>query len=329
MAIKYVFANQKGGVTKSTTSVNAAVMASLSKKRVLLVDMDGQGNSTYGLGYHPDALSHTVYTTMKETSTLSQTILPTYFDPSSGVFFHPHDEQTMQSLGIASLAEARRGPDLLPNNILASSADIELNEDPNWGVLLRQRLAEIEARYDEIYIDTNPALGKMTIISLFSADYAVIPMTPETWSTQGMLALIRSVARAQKAYQLRIAGILFTRVKYASHTSVIHSVRNELLPQINQQYPTLTLSSFDTLIHEGAPYGEAAINRTNVILSAPYSNFALEYWRFYRELLSRSGGQGLQAAEENYNRLHTLNQEEQEKKQARRQQVRSTTGRNE
>src|SRR5579859_2670324 len=160
MARKYASANQKGGVTKSTTTMNSAVMASLCGKRTLLVDMDGQGNSTYALGYNPDSLEHTVYTVMQGTSTIQQALKPTYFDPNSGVFFDPSDRRVMELLRLTSLQEARQGPDLLPNNILAGSADSELQENPTWGTLLRDLIGEIDHRYDEIYIDTNPSLGK-------------------------------------------------------------------------------------------------------------------------------------------------------------------------
>ena len=327
MTKKYVFANQKGGVTKTTTAINSAVMASLCGKRTLLVDMDGQGNSTYALGYNPDNLEHTIYTVMQGTSTLDQTLKPTYFDPTSGVFFDPREGRVMEALGLASLRDARQGPDLLPNNILASSADSELQENPTWGTLLRDALQDIEQRYDDIYIDTNPSLGKLTVNALYSANYVIIPMTPETWSTQGMIALARSVVQAQKANKkLSIAGILFTRVRYASHQDVMGHVRDRLLPDINKRYPTMQASGFDTVIHEGAAFGEAANSRTNIILASPYSSFALEYWKFAIELLHRTQADGLQMVMQTYQRLFAIYQEDQARKKSAKKQPNTPMG---
>jgi chromosome partitioning protein len=327
MTKKYVYTNQKGGVTKTTSAINAAVMGGLCGKRTLLVDMDGQGNSTWALGYNPDYLEHTVYTAMQGTSTLQQALKPTYFDPKTGIFFDPSDAQTMVALGIATLEEARRGPDLLPNNILAGSADSELQDNPTWGILLRELLAELDARYDEIHLDTNPSLGKMTVNALYGGTDVVIPMTPEAWSMQGMIQLARAVVQAQRANrQLKVAGILFTRIRYASHQDVMKLVRENLLPDINGQYPDLRLSYFDATIHEGASYGEAVNSRTNVVLAHPASGFALEYWRFYVELLGKTQGSGVTAAIETYKRLFQLFQADQEKKQARKQ-ARTEAGR--
>jgi chromosome partitioning protein len=327
MTKRYVYTNQKGGVTKTTTAINAAVIGGLCGKRVLLVDMDGQGNSTWALGYSPDYLEHTVYTAMQGSSTLQQALKPTYFDPKTGIFFDPADTITMEALGIAGLGDARRGPDLLPNNILAGSADSELQDNPTWGILLRDLLGELDGHYDEVHLDTNPSLGKMTVNALYAGTDVVIPMTPEAWSMQGMIQLARAVVQAQRANrQLKVAGVLFTRIRYASHQDVMRHVRENLLPDINGQYPDLHLSYFDATIHEGASYGEAVNSRTNVVLAHAVSGFALEYWRFYVELLGKTQGSEAAAAIETYKRLFQLYQTNQEKKQARKQ-ARAGTGR--
>jgi chromosome partitioning protein len=320
MARRYIFANQKGGVTKSTTTINSAVMSTLCGKRTLVVDMDGQGNTTYAFGYNPDQLDHTVYTVMQGQSTITQALRKTYFDPKSGIFFNPADARTMEALGIGTLDEARRGPDILPNNILAGSADSELQENPTWGILLREILSALDGYYDDMYVDTNPSLGKLTVNALYSGTDVVIPMTPEAWSMQGMMLLAKSVVQAQKANtSLRAAGILFTRVRYATHQEVMQHVREKLLPAINGQYADLKVACFETVLHEGAVYGEAANSRTNIILAAPFSSFALEHWRYYSELLTRTSGSGVQAATTAYQRLLALHQEDAERKQARKQ----------
>jgi cellulose biosynthesis protein BcsQ len=141
MAKKRTYTNQKGGVTKTTTTVNDMVQSSLLGKRALLIDCDPQGNASYALGYHPDTLTHTVYTVMLGQSSVNEALLPTYFDPASGTFFDPRNPARMEQLGLASLDQARRGPDLLPNNILASAAETDLQNHPagapSCGELLR------------------------------------------------------------------------------------------------------------------------------------------------------------------------------------------------
>src|SRR5436190_2370116 len=114
---RYTYANRKGGATKSTQAINNAIASMQSGKRTLLVDFDhGQGNVTYALGYPQGELEHTVYTAMLGESLPEQAILQTYYDPSSGVFFDPRNEQKWQNLGLTSLQGAIRGPDLLPIN---------------------------------------------------------------------------------------------------------------------------------------------------------------------------------------------------------------------
>jgi chromosome partitioning protein len=330
MARRYIFANQKGGVTKTTSTITSAVMSTLCGKRTLVVDMDGQGNTTYAFGYNPDQLDHTVYTAMQGQSTIPQALRKTYFDPKSGIFFNPADARTMETLGIGTLEEARRGPDILPNNILAGSADSELQENPTWGILLREILSALDGYYDDMYVDTNPSLGKLTVNALYSGTDVVIPMTPEAWSMQGMMLLAKSVVQAQKANtSLRAAGILFTRVRYATHQEVMQHVREKLLPAINGQYADLKVACFETVIHEGAVYGEAANSRTNIILAAPFSSFALEHWRYYIELLTRTNGSGVQAATTAYQRLLALHQEDAERKQARKQTRSAVAGKEE
>jgi len=316
---RYVYTNQKGGVTKTTTALNHAVMGTLCQKRILLVDMDSQGNSTWSLGYSPDTLEHTVYTVMRKESSLEQALKPTYFDPQTGRFFDPNQKGIYEMLGLSSIDDARRGPDLLPNNIIASNADMELAEDPTWGILLQQLLVNLDA-YDEIHIDTNPSLGKLTVNALYSATDAIIPMTPEAWSLQGMMQLARVVAQARKSNShLRVGGVIFTRVRYASHQQVMKQVRDVILPDINQRYPGLDMEAFTAVINEGASFGEAVNNRTNVILAAPWSPVALQYWQCYIELLQRTNGLGLSKAMQIYQGLHARYQEEERRKQQRKQ----------
>lgn len=209
MAKKRANVNQKGGVTKTITSITDAVQSILLGKRTLLVDCDPQGNSTYALGYHQDTLQHTVYTMILGRSSLKETLLHTYFDPRTGTFFDPRNQKRMEQLGITSLEQARRGPDLLPNNILASVAETELQNHPSWGTALREILETLDEHYDDMILDTNPSLGKMTVSALCAADYAFIPLVPETLPTQGMIQLCKTFVEARKYNRKLRMGVFY------------------------------------------------------------------------------------------------------------------------
>ncbi len=326
----YVYANQKGGVTKTTTAMTAALMARLSGKRVCLIDMDPQGNTTGAMGYDADALEHTVYTAMRGESTLQQILKPTYIDRATGAFFDPTNAQVMEDLGISSTEQALRGPDLLPNNILATSADMELQEDPSWGTLLKSLLAQLVQHYDEFHIDTNPSLGRLTVNALLSATHVVIPMTPEVFSQQGMVALIRSILRAQKSnLDLQVAGILFARVRYATHQKIMSRIRESVIPDINRQIAeqqprvpgqraALQVGFFDTVINEAAAISDAAFRQSSVILTDPTGPISVQSWAFYLELLQRTGGSGLVAAKKNFDHVRELFEKARADERARR-----------
>lgn len=297
-----VYANQKGGVTKTTDAVTFALMAILNGKRAVLVDMDPQGNATTFLGYNPDFLDHTVYTGMRGKSTLTQILKKTFIHTQSGSFFDPADTSLREMLGITdSLEGVINGPDLLPNNILGSSADLELQEEPAWGFLLKNLLSRLR-QYDEIHIDTNPSLGRLTVNALLAATDVVIPMVPEVLPQKGMIALIRSIERAKENNpQLNLAGVLFTRVRYAAHRRIMESLRQGI-PQMNAQFPQMKVSTFQNHINEAAAFGEAALRQSSILLteSGPVS---AQYWAVYVELLEKIGGSGLNTARQTYERL--------------------------
>lgn len=321
MAKKRTYVNQKGGVTKTTTTVNDMVQSALLGKRALLIDCDPQGNSSYTLGYHPDTLQHTIYTVMLGQSSLEEALLPTYFEPHSGTFFDPRNTRKMEQLGISSLEQARRGPDLLPNNILASAAETDLQNHPSWGTLLRGILETLDEQYDDMALDTNPSLGKMTVSALCATDYAVIPLVPETLPTQGMIQLCRTFIEARKYNRkLCMAGIVFTRVRYASHKETIRDIRGPILKNLNThpQLPDLNLSCFESTIPENALFEDAIKDRTNVILADPASAPAIAYWKFYAEFMQKINGLGAEHAQQKYLALQATYQRHQEEEKQRK-----------
>ncbi len=323
MAKKRAYVNQKGGVCKTNTTISDMLMSRLLGRRALAVDTDSQGNMGYLLGYFPDSLEHTLYTVMMGKSTIEQAILPTYYDPKTGIFFDPRNAKKMEELGISSLEHARRGPDLLPNNILSAAIDTDLQAHPRWGDLLRAILDAVDTLYDDIGIDTNPSLGKMTVMALCGADYAVVPTVPETLPVQGMIQLCRTFIQA-KSYnqQLQMAGMLFTRVKYSTHRETMKDLRGPVLERLNadKSLPGLNLSCFTGTIPESALVEAALRQRSNVLLTDPISAPSVAYWQFYTELLKHIGSSGLEKATQMYHRVSDDRQKEVEQEKVAKQQ---------
>jgi chromosome partitioning protein len=316
-----VLANLKGGVTKTTTAINAAVAASLLGKRVLVIDTDLQGNATTALGYESSALEHTVYTLMLGQSRFEDVVLQSYFDKTTKRFIDPTDDEMMQKRRIKS-ENLVAGPDLLPCNVNAAQAENDLIRNPAWGSLLRNALQAVRSQYDYIFIDTHPDLGKMTVNSFIAADLIVIPLVPEPWPTDGLLVLSASIADAQLVNPtLRVAGILFTRVRYAEHTKLMEYVRETLVERINTNFPQLQLSCFTTSVNESASFIASTNRRSCVVLSHPTDAVSLSYWAFFTEILQKEESDDFAVAYEQFQQLLAVYKTREQEKTGARQKI--------
>lgn len=157
-AITLAAVNEKGGVTKTTSTANIAVMLSRLGFRVLAVDGDPQGHLTFTFGQERNTIEQTLYDVLKGTVELKKIIRPTYVDPDTLAFVEPD--------GTRDLADFAQGPDLVPINMRASSADGELRGKFTWPMLLRKALQPVLPLYDYILMDTNPSLGVLTVNAL-------------------------------------------------------------------------------------------------------------------------------------------------------------------
>lgn len=274
--------NEKGGVTKTTSTANLAVMLSRLGFRVLTVDSDPQGHLTFTFGYERNELEKTLYDVLLGTAEIKEVLLPTFIHPKSLSFFVPEPDQPADGLV--------RGPDLIPINMRASAADGELRGKLTWPTLLRKALEPILPQYDYVFIDTNPSLGVLTVNALCAAHSIFIPLVPEVLSVQGLGDLLQVVHQVQDNAinpDLSVAGIVFTKVqKYKGHQEIITTLRGDL----SQEFK---IPCFNTELRQSAVFTNAANRRSVVVISDPYSDHAKDYWHLLAEVLEKVGGPGL------------------------------------
>lgn len=176
--------NQKGGVGKTTTSVNLTAAVGLEKKKTLLVDLDPQGNSTSGMGILKKQVKGSIYDVLIDNQPVDSIIIKTDF----------------------------KNVDVLPSGIELAGAEIEMVELKERTFLLKYALSSIKEKYDYIFIDCPPSLGILTLNALTASDSILIPIQCEYYALEGLSQLVSTVRQVKKLYNplLDIEGVLFT-----------------------------------------------------------------------------------------------------------------------
>lgn len=252
MAKVFAIANQKGGVAKTTTCINLAASLVATRRRVLLIDLDPQGNATTGSGVDKLSLEHSVYDVLT---------------------------------GDCSLVEAMQfsehgGYQLLPANRDLTAAEVVLLNMPAKEHRLREALAPIRENYDYVLIDCPPSLSMLTVNALAAADGVIIPMQCEYYALEGLSDLVSSIQRISQALNpnLQIEGLL--RTMYDPRIGLTHEVSDQLKAHFGDKL-------YETVIPRNVRLAEAPSHGMPALVYDKQSKGAQAYLALAGELSRR------------------------------------------
>lgn len=253
-AVTVALANQKGGVGKTTTAINLAAGLALRGLRVLLVDLDPQGNATSGLGIDRTAIETSVYDVLLKDLAAEDAVEPT----------------------------SVRNLHVLPATIDLAGAEIELVSIFSREQRLKNQLADVVSEYDTILIDCPPSLGLLTVNALAAADEVIIPIQCEYYALEGLSQLLKNVSMVKSNLnpQLEISGVILTM--YDARTKLSKEVAEQVRAHFGE-------TTYRTLVPRSVRLSEAPSFGEPIEVFAEMSRGAIAYRYLAGEFAERHG----------------------------------------
>ena len=246
-------ANQKGGVGKTTTTINLAASLAELNKKVLVIDVDPQGNTTSGFGVDKTQLRYSTYSVLTGEVDIRSAIIPTCV----------------------------KGLDILPSNIDLAGAEVELVSATDRERVLKKVLAPIRNTYDYILIDCPPSLALLTVNALTAANSILIPIQGEYYALEGLSQLMNTIKLAKKHLNpaLEVEGVVLTM--YDSRSRLVQNVTEEI-------YKFFGKKVFSSKIPRNVRLGEAPSFGLPIMLFEPRCIGSLAYKALAEEFLTRN-----------------------------------------
>ncbi|QTE22344.1 ParA family protein [Polaribacter cellanae] len=246
-------ANQKGGVGKTTTSINLAASLGVLEKKVLLIDADPQANASSGLGVDVETVESGTYQVLEHTISAKD----------------------------ATVKTTSPNVNLIPAHIDLVAIEIELVDKENREYMLKKSLDKIKDDYDFIIIDCAPSLGLITLNSLVAADSVIIPIQCEYFALEGLGKLLNTIKSVQNIHNtgLDIEGLLLTMFDSRLRLS------NQVVDEVRKHFSAMV---FDTIIRRNTRLGEAPSYGESIIAYDATSKGAINYLNLAQELLKKN-----------------------------------------
>lgn len=244
--------NQKGGVGKTTTAVNLSTILAVMNKKVLLIDLDSQGNSSSGVGIKQERREVTTYHLFSELSSIENAIYTTEIPNLS----------------------------IITSNMNLAVIEVELLNKENQELILRNLLSSVQETYDYIIIDCPPSLNLLTLNALVASNEVIIPMLCDFYSLEGLSHLLKTIEKVEKKLnpKIKIGGILFT----------MYDKRNRLTEQVEKDVRAcLGKMVYDTTIPRNVRVAEAPSHGKSVVIYDHKCSGSLAYINLAKEIIEK------------------------------------------